>query len=65
MTIPIADHGFVGDRRTGALVTPGGSIDWLGLPDFDSPACFAAILGEAEHGRWLLGPVGEATTTRR
>ncbi len=42
-----------------------GSIDWLCFPSFDSPACFAALLGTPEHGRWLLAPAGEVTATRR
>lgn len=64
MTIPINEYAFIGDRRTGALVSPAGSIDWLCLPDFDAPACFAALLGVQDNGRWLLGPVEPATTTR-
>ncbi|MEP7333074.1 MAG: glycoside hydrolase family 15 protein [Terracoccus sp.] len=62
---PIEDYAVLGDLSTAALVSRGGSVDWLCLPRFDSHACFAAILGTREHGRWLIGPVGEATTTRR
>ncbi len=61
---PIAEYAVIGDTETAALVSRGGSIDWLCLPRFDSPACFAALLGTPEHGRWLLGPAGEARSTR-
>ena len=65
MPLPIEDYALVGDTATGALIGRDGSVDWLCLPRFDSPACFAAILGDAEHGRWLLGPADEARGTRR
>jgi len=64
-TTPIADYAVIGDTETAALVSRGGSVDWLCLPRFDSPACFAALLGDPGHGRWLLGPAGEARSTRR
>jgi GH15 family glucan-1,4-alpha-glucosidase len=52
----IEDYALLGDTQTAALVSREGSIDWLCLPRLDSPACFAALLGESEHGRWLLAP---------
>lgn len=55
---------MVGDRHTAALISSAGSVDWLCFPRFDSHACFAALLGGPEHGRWLLGPRDEARTTR-
>lgn len=65
MTLPIEDYGMVGDLQTAALIGRDGSIDWMCLPRFDSPACFAALLGDEGNGSWRLGPVGAGECTRR
>ena len=56
--LPIEDYALIGDCNTTALVGRNGSIDWLCWPRFDSAACFAALLGTQEHGRWMIGPTG-------
>jgi GH15 family glucan-1,4-alpha-glucosidase len=53
----IEDYAFLSDTQTGALVSREGSVDWLCIPRFDSPACFAALLGDKKNGRWLFSPV--------
>jgi GH15 family glucan-1,4-alpha-glucosidase len=61
----IEDYALIGDLQTAALIDRDGSIDWLCFPRFDSAACFAALLGEPENGRWLVAPTGPASSTRR
>jgi GH15 family glucan-1,4-alpha-glucosidase len=61
----IEDYGLIGDTHTAALVSKSGSIDWLCLPQFDSPACFASLLGDEHHGHWQISPAGEVTSVRR
>ncbi|WP_125776197.1 glycoside hydrolase family 15 protein [Antribacter gilvus] len=62
----IEDYGVVGDLHTAALVGRDGSIDWMCLPRFDSPACFARLLGDEDNGSWRLAPEsGGLCTTRR
>lgn len=61
----IEDYALIGDTQTAALVSRAGSIDWLCMPRFDSGACFAALLGEEHHGRWLLAPAGVPREIRR
>jgi len=65
MAARVEDYAIIGDCRTAALVSRDGSIDWFCCPRFDSEACFAALLGTPEHGRWLIAPCGEAQITRR
>ncbi len=61
----IEDYGLIGDLQTAALVSCHGSVDWLCFPRFDSGACFAALVGDAENGQWSLRPASEITTTSR
>ncbi|HEX6700083.1 MAG TPA: glycoside hydrolase family 15 protein [Gaiellaceae bacterium] len=55
----IEDYGMVSDLQTAALISSEGSVDWLCFPHFDSGACFAALLGTPEHGRWRVAPRGD------
>jgi GH15 family glucan-1,4-alpha-glucosidase len=61
----IEDYALIGDCQTAALVARDGSVDWLCFPRFDSGACFAALLGTPEHGRWKLAPTEPIRTVRR
>ncbi|QCU77170.1 glycoside hydrolase family 15 protein [Citricoccus sp. SGAir0253] len=65
MAQAIEDYGVIGDLHTMALVGRNGSIDWLCLPRFDAPACFARLLGDEENGFWQLAPAAGGTCTRR
>jgi GH15 family glucan-1,4-alpha-glucosidase len=65
MPLNIEDYGLIGDCHTGALVGRDGSIDWLCMPRFDSASMFGALLGDEDHGRWLLAPTSEVLSTTR
>ena len=60
MSRPLEDYGVIGNMLSAAMIGIDGSIDWLCLPRFDSPACFAALLGTRNNGRWLLAPKDRA-----
>jgi GH15 family glucan-1,4-alpha-glucosidase len=61
----IEDYAFLSDTQTGALVSRNGCVDWLCFPRFDSGACFAALLGDRDNGRWSLFPNETVIATRR
>jgi GH15 family glucan-1,4-alpha-glucosidase len=65
MALPIEKYAMIGNGHTAALVGCDGSIDWLCFPCFDSGACFAALLGGPEHGRWQITPAAEIKSVRR
>jgi GH15 family glucan-1,4-alpha-glucosidase len=65
VTQRIEDYALIGDCETGALIGRDGSIDWLCWPRFDSGACFAALLGGPEYGRWRIAPAGDVVRTER
>src|SRR5262249_55222476 len=64
-TTKIEDYGFISDTQTGALVSRDGCVDWLCFPRFDSPACFASLLGEKENGHWRFFPKEKIEATSR
>src|SRR5919198_31024 len=63
-SVPIADYGMLADCNSAALVSRAGSVDWLCLPRYDSPAIFARLLG-ADGGHWSIRPAGEFESERR
>jgi GH15 family glucan-1,4-alpha-glucosidase len=65
LALPIESYAIIGNRASAALVGTDGCIDWLGFPRFDSPACFAALLGDPGNGRWLIAPKADNVRVQR
>lgn len=65
MAVLIEDYALLGNCRTAALVARDGSLDWLCFPRFDAPACFAALLGDSDNGRWKIAPTEAGCQSRR
>ena len=65
MSVKLEDYALIGDTQTAALISRTGSLDWWCVPRFDSGACFAALLGTPQHGRWLLTPSGTVRRVQR
>jgi len=65
MSSRLEQYALIGDTHTGGLVGDDGSLDWLCVPRFDSPACFAALLGDESHGHWRLAPASGGRAARR
>jgi GH15 family glucan-1,4-alpha-glucosidase len=65
MALPLEAYALIGDTQSAALVGNDGSIDWLCWPRFDSDACFAALLGNADHGHWRIAPLIPVRDVRR
>jgi len=63
--VRIEDYGLIGDLQAAALVGRDGAVDWLCLPRFDSASCFSALVGHERHGRWLLAPADEVSSSSR